>query len=96
MNQDNKMLEPLLDAKQVKAILRCSLPLVYKMAARGQLPCVQWECSGAVNKRSRTMIRFKKTDIIKFMELNSVKSSLREDNLCPEKLRLLKHQTAGE
>jgi len=36
----------LLDAKEVKRILKCSLPLVYKMAERGQIPCVRWQCPG--------------------------------------------------
>ena len=70
MNQDNKILEPLLDAKQVKAILRCSLPLVYKMAARRQLPCVKWDCPGDGDKKPRTMVRFKKADVFKFIEQN--------------------------
>jgi hypothetical protein len=38
--------DDLLDAKQVKKLLRVSLPLVYKMAERGQLPCIRWECPG--------------------------------------------------
>jgi len=62
-SQDN-----LLDAKDVKQMLSCSLPLVYKMADRGQLPCVRWECPGDGDKKPRTMVRFKKDDILEFIE----------------------------
>jgi len=58
----------LLDAKQVKQILRCSLPLVYKMAERGQLPCVRWVCPGKDGGRPKTMVRFKQDDVYKFIE----------------------------
>ena len=62
-------LDPLLNAKEVKRILGCSLPLVYKLAARGQLPCVRWECPGeSDNSKSRTMVRFKREDVYKFIE----------------------------
>jgi len=58
--------EPLLDAKEVKRILRCSLPLIYKMADRGQIPCVRIPCSGAGKQKS--LLRFKKIDVISFIE----------------------------
>ena len=58
----------LLDAKEVKRILRCSLPLVYKLAERGQIPCVRWESPGEGTKKRRTVVRFKKDDIIDFIE----------------------------
>ena len=61
-------LEPLLDAKAVKQLLGCSLPLVYKMAERGQLPCVRWECPGKEGGRPKTMVRFKKQDVFAFIE----------------------------
>ena len=57
----------LLDAKDVSKIFRCSLPLVYKMADRGQLPCVRWECPGNGKKRRETL-RFKKDDVLEFVE----------------------------
>ena len=60
----------LLDAKQVKKILRCSLPLVYKLADQGRIPCVRWECPGNGKKRSRTVVRFKMSDIMDFIENN--------------------------
>ncbi len=61
-------LEPLLTAKDVKKLLSCSLPLVYKMADRGQLPCVRWECPGPGEEKPRTMVKFKQSDVIKFID----------------------------
>ena len=58
----------LLDAKEVRQILKCSLPYVYKLVERGQLPCVRWECVGAGQEKPRTMVRFKKADIVEFIE----------------------------
>lgn len=58
----------LFDANDVRRLLRCSLPLVYKMAQRGQLPCIRWECPGKGNEKQRTMIRFKRKDIFDFIE----------------------------
>jgi predicted DNA-binding transcriptional regulator AlpA len=59
---------PLLDAKEVKTILRCSLPLIYKMADRGQIPCVRIPCSG--KGKPKSLLRFKKIDVINFIENN--------------------------
>jgi len=58
----------LLNAKDVKKILKCSLPLIYKMAARGQLPSIRWECPGEGTVKPRTAIRFKLDDILEFIE----------------------------
>ena len=62
-------MEPLLTAKEVKNLLKFSLPLVYKMADRGQLPCVRWACPGD-GKREKTVVRFRKSDVLKFIEAN--------------------------
>jgi len=59
-------MEELLDAKQVRKILRCSLPLVYKMADRGQLPCVRWESPGE-GTRKRTVVRFEQEAVLAFI-----------------------------
>ena len=61
-------MEELLDAKEVKKILKCSLALVYKMADTGELPCVRRVCPGVGNKKRRTMVRFKQPDIFDFIE----------------------------
>lgn len=61
-------IECLLDAKQVKKLLRCSLPLIYRMAERGQIPCIKWKCPGEGKKKPRSMIRFKKKDVFEFIE----------------------------
>jgi excisionase family DNA binding protein len=57
----------LLDAKEVKRILRVSLPFVYKLAERGQLPCVRIPCMGE-GDRARTVVRFKLADVQAFIE----------------------------
>ena len=57
----------LLDAKEVKRILKVSLPFVYKLAERGQLPCVRIPCMGN-GERAKTVLRFKLTDIQAFIE----------------------------
>lgn len=58
----------LLTPKDVRKILKCSLPLVYKMASRGQLPCVRWECPGNGTEKTRTCVRFKLSDVQAFIE----------------------------
>jgi hypothetical protein len=58
----------LLDAKDVKQILRVSLPTVYKMAERGQLRCIRWDCPGDGDEKPRTTLRFKAEDIIAFID----------------------------
>jgi predicted DNA-binding transcriptional regulator AlpA len=63
-----KMTNSLLNAKEVSKMLKCSLPLVYRMADRGQLPCVRWECPGQGNTRPRTMVRFTLEDVRGFIE----------------------------
>jgi len=61
-------MEELLDAKDVRKILKCSLSLVYQMAEREQIPCVRWEAPG--KGRKKTMVRFKLEDIQGFIERN--------------------------
>lgn len=63
----DQMMEPLLDAKEVKQLLNCSLALVYKMAERGQIPCVRIPCPGSGTK-SKTLVRFKKGDVFNLIE----------------------------
>jgi excisionase family DNA binding protein len=57
----------LLDAKEVKRILKVSLPFVYKLAERGQLPCVRIPCMGE-GDQARTVVRFKLSDVQAFIE----------------------------
>lgn len=61
-------MDSLLTAKEVKGILRVSLPAVYKMAERGQLPCVRWDCPGKGEDKPRTTVRFKQSDIMEFVQ----------------------------
>ncbi len=62
MSQDIELLTP----KDVKTILKCSLPNVYKMAGN-ILPCVKW---GTGNRHT---IRFKKDDVFQFIESHYTK-----------------------
>ena len=62
--------ENLLDARQVAKILRCSAPLVYKMAERGQLACIRWEAPGEGTQKPRTTVRFRFEDIRSFIDRN--------------------------
>ena len=59
-------MDELLDAKDVKRILKCSLSLVYAMAEREQIQCVRWEAPG--KGRKKTMVRFKLEDVQKFID----------------------------
>lgn len=61
-------IEPLLDAKEVKKLLRCSLPWVYKAADKGLLPCVRIPCPGKGEERQRHLVRFKRNDVFDFIE----------------------------
>jgi excisionase family DNA binding protein len=58
----------LLTPKDVKAILKVSLPTVYRMAERAQLPCVRIECPGEGIEKPRSIVRFKKSDVLEFIE----------------------------
>lgn len=69
MNADPAIIN-LLDAKDVKKILKCSLNLVYVLANRGQLPCVRWNAPGIGTIKPRTMLRFQLQDVLSFIEKN--------------------------
>jgi predicted DNA-binding transcriptional regulator AlpA len=60
--------DELLNPKEVHKLLKCSLPLVYKMADRGQLPCIRWDCPGEGRRKHNMMLRFKRADILEFIE----------------------------
>ena len=68
MKPEELEIEPLLNARDVSKILRCSLPHVYKMADRGQLACIRWDCPGNGERRPRNVVRFKKSDVFDFLE----------------------------
>jgi Helix-turn-helix domain len=59
--------EALLDAKEVKRLLRCSLPFIYKLAERKQLSCIRIACPG-LGTWKRELVRFKREDVISFIE----------------------------
>jgi len=66
--ENTKTIEPLLNAQEVRRLLRCSLPWIYKAADRGLIPCVRIPCPGEGNQRERTMVRFKKEDVFNFIQ----------------------------
>jgi hypothetical protein len=68
MRLDELEFEPLFNADDVSKILRCSVPHVYKMASRGQLPCIRWDCPNDGAKRPKSVVRFKKSDVLDFLE----------------------------
>ena len=58
----------LLTPKDVKKILRCSLPQVYKLADRGLIGVVRMP--SASEQGGRGMVRFKLSDVLAFIESN--------------------------
>ena len=58
----------LLNSKQVRKILQCSLPYVYKIADKGKIPCVRIPGMGEEGKRGKCTLRFKLSDIEDFIE----------------------------
>lgn len=67
VEDQNGELDVLLKPEQAAKILNISKPYVYQMASRGQLRSVKWECAGNGDKKRET-VRFRKSDILKFIE----------------------------
>lgn len=60
-------MEPLITPKDVSKLLSVSLSLVYLLAKRGELECIQWECPrGEKSERQKKMLRFEKQSVIDF------------------------------
>ena len=49
-------------------MLKCSLAYVYKLYDRGHLPAVVFPQMGQGTEKPRSMIRFKRSDVVKFIE----------------------------
>ena len=60
----------LLTPKETKVLLNCSLAYVYKLYARGHLPAIVFPNMGEGNEKPRSMIRFIRSDVVKFIEDN--------------------------
>ena len=58
----------LLTPKEVQKTLKCSLAYVYKLQERGHLPSLVFPNMGEGTEKPRSMIRFKRSDVIKFIE----------------------------
>jgi hypothetical protein len=57
----------ILTPQDVRRVLKCSLPLVYKLASQGRLACIRIPCPGN-GKRQKSMVRFKLEDVQAFIE----------------------------
>jgi len=66
--ENAKAIEPLLDAKSVKKLLRVSLPWVYKAVNQGLIPCIRIPCPGEGTRKPRALVRFKQKDIMDFIQ----------------------------
>ncbi|MBW2065016.1 MAG: helix-turn-helix domain-containing protein [Deltaproteobacteria bacterium] len=64
-------MDSLLTPKDVQRILRCSLAWVYKAAEQGFLPCIRIPSPSTTGKRPKSMLRFKQSEIFKFIEAHS-------------------------
>jgi len=54
---------------------RQALRELLAMAERGQIPCVRWQCPGDGETKPRTMVRFKKSDVMRFIDVNYMAST---------------------
>jgi predicted DNA-binding transcriptional regulator AlpA len=64
------LIDELLTAHDVKKALRCSLPHVYNLADRGQIPCIRFPSPS--KGKPRDMVRFKIEDVRQFIEAHYV------------------------
>jgi len=60
------LIDELLNARDVKKILRCSEVYVYKLSERGQLPSIRIPCPG-LGTLKKKLVRFKREDVEKFI-----------------------------
>ena len=60
------MIEQLLNARDVKKILRCSEVYVYKLSERGQIPSIRIPCP-TLGTRRKELVRFRLEDVEKFI-----------------------------
>ncbi len=74
MINELRNIDELMTAGDVRRMLRCSLALVYRMADRNQIPSVRWVCPSENGGRPKTMVRFKKDDVLQFIEKNYQKN----------------------
>jgi predicted DNA-binding transcriptional regulator AlpA len=61
-------MEELLTPKEVQNTLKCSLAYVYKLYERGHLRAVVFPHMGDGIEKPRSLVRFKRSDIDKFIE----------------------------
>jgi hypothetical protein len=68
-SHDDEILKPSEAAK----LGRWSVPFSYKLAAAGRIPCIRIDATSPENpnpKKKQSLVRFKKSDVIAFIEEN--------------------------
>jgi len=60
-------MDALLNAQDVKKMLRCSIALVYKMADQGRISCIRIPCP-TLGTKKKELVRFKLEDVQGFIE----------------------------
>ena len=60
--------EEILKVKDVAKLLKVSSPWVYKAAGQGLIPHIKYPCLVNNGKRSKEPLRFKKSEVWKFIE----------------------------
>lgn len=68
----SEVITPLWKVPTVARILGLCNSQVYRMADRGQLPCVRWECPGNGTEKPRTTLRFEPERIRAWIEKHRV------------------------
>ena len=63
----------LLKPADVQNVLKCSLPYVYRLAESGRLKHVRIPSIEPHGTRQKNVIRFRKEDILEFIEANYLK-----------------------
>jgi hypothetical protein len=64
------LIEPLLTANDVKRILNCSLPQVYKLVDCGKLHIIDIAAANSSEKKKKA-VRFTRSEIQRFIEDNT-------------------------
>jgi excisionase family DNA binding protein len=63
----------LLKPTEVQNVLKCSLPYVYRLAESGRLKHVRIPSIEPHGTRRKNVIRFRKDDVLEFIETNYLK-----------------------
>jgi hypothetical protein len=78
MGSHSEVITPLWKASTVARILGCCNAQVYRMAERGQLPCIRWECPGSGTEKPRAALRFEPEQIREWIKRHRVEGSFNQ------------------